>query len=226
MADTLQKGIHLYKNNKFRESLTVLLSLQPPENDVDALEIAYYTGLSYAQLQRYDDALLYLEQFVTSTDDEQRLEQCRLSLAIIYSITGRKRLAELEIKELVENGYDSCEVYCARAFINWEQGNIQDAIDDYEKALELNSDSPTALNGLGYVLACQDRDLTRALSLCKRAVDILPDSAACLDSLGWVYYKLGLNKEAKIYITRARSFNSHNKEIAEHYALVLEQESM
>jgi tetratricopeptide (TPR) repeat protein len=222
MADTLQEGIHLYINGKYREALTVLLSLDSPDDDEASLDIAYYIGLTYVRMKRYDDALIYLEQVVTTSTSEKRLAQCRLTLAVLYNFTGRENLAEHEINKLIENGDDSCGVYCTRAFMNWEQGKRQQAIDDYEKALNLNPESPTALNGLGYVLACQERDLTRALSLCKKAIDILPDSAACLDSLGWVYYMLGLDKEAKNYITRARSYNGQNKEIAEHYALVMQ----
>jgi len=222
MADTLQEGIRLYIQGKYREALTVLLSLDSPSDDEASLEIAYYIGLTYVRLKRYDDALIYLEQVVTTSKNEKRLEQCRLTLAVLYNFTGRKNLAEHEINELVENGNDSAGVYCTRAFMNWEQGNRQQAIDDYEKALSINPESPTALNGLGYVLACQERELTRALSLCKKAVDLVPNSAACLDSLGWVYYMLGLDKEAKNYITRAHSYDTNSKDIAEHYALVMQ----
>ncbi|OJF77597.1 MAG: hypothetical protein BKP49_01035 [Treponema sp. CETP13] len=221
MADTLQKGIQLYTRGKYPDALTVLLSLDLPEDDEEALEIAYYTGLSYVQMKRYNEALLYLEQVVTATTDEKRLEQCRLTLSIIYNMTGRDKLAEYEINELLENGNDSCAAYCARAFIEWEQGQSEKAVKDYETALKLDSESPTALNGLGYVLACLDRELTRALSLCKRAVDILPNSPACLDSLGWVYYMLGLDKEAQTYISRAYSYNKNSKEIYGHYIKIM-----
>ena len=40
--------------------------------------------------------------------------------------------------------------------------------------------------------------MTRALSLCKQAVENSPKSAACLDSLGYVYYKLGLYDDANL----------------------------
>ena len=70
-------------------------------------------------------------------------------------------------------------------------------LKNYEKSLKRDPDNVTSLNGLGYVLACQDKDLTKALSLCKKAVDSSPNSAACLDSLGWVYYKLGMIEDAK-----------------------------
>ena len=44
-----------------------------------------------------------------------------------------------------------------------------------------------------------------------------PDSPACLDSLGWVYYKMGLLGEAQTYIKRAKDRAQGNPEIEEHY---------
>ena len=35
------------------------------------MELAYYLGLCYSKLKRYDDALLYLEQVVTASYDKE-----------------------------------------------------------------------------------------------------------------------------------------------------------
>ena len=69
---------------------------------------------------------------------------------------------------------------------------------------------------MGYVLACENKDLTKALSYCKKAHDAEPNSAACLDSLAWVYFKLGLIKEAEKYINEAEKLDKSNSIIKEH----------
>ena len=74
---------------------------------------------------------------------------------------------------------------------------------------------------MGYVLACEDKDLTKALSFCKKAVKASPNSAACLDSLGWVYYKLGLYDDAKKYLEMAEAIDGNNEEIANHIKSVV-----
>lgn len=222
MAESIYDGITLYKERRYKEALALFLSL--PNNDsskIDTSEMAYYIGLTYARLERYDESLMYLEQVVTSDTSGKRVNQCRLSLAVIYSLTGRNRLADFELHKLLDSGYQTAEVYSALAYIQWEQSNPSDSVKYYEKALELNPNSTSALNGLGYVLACLGRDLTRALSLCKKAVDRVPDSPAFLDSLGWVYHKLGLQSEAKNYIKRARDKNPNSKEINNHYQEVI-----
>lgn len=203
----------------YKDALAVFLSISSEEN-VNNIDLAYYVGLSYARLKRYDEALLYLEQVVTAGQDSKRIYQCRMTLAVIYTKTDRPRLADYELQKLTESGYQTPEVLSALAYTSWVQGKQEESVELYERALDLSENSSTALNGLGYVLACLDRDLTRALSLCKKACDINPDNPAFLDSLGWVYYKLGLYKEAKTYIKRARDKDSRSPEIAEHFATI------
>ena len=219
MSDTYAEGIKLYKSRNYKDALAVFLSL-PEEEDVSNVDLAYYIGLSYARLNRYDEALLYLEQVVTAGTDIKRICQCRLTLAVIYNKTGRESLADFELQKLMESGYQTAEVFCTLAYTTWQQHKEKETILYYERALELKPDNPTALNGLGYVLACMEKDLTKALSYCKKALDSNPDSAAYLDSLGWVYYKLGLNKEALSYIKRAKEKNSVSPEIEEHYEAI------
>src|SRR5574344_2502466 len=212
MADnnSLQEGISLYSRGNYSSALTFFLSL-PQDSAADPIELAYYLGLCYSKLKRYDDAMLYWEQVVTAQGapegkkeneipDEQSVErvlQCRFLLAVIYCLSGRKKLADFELMKLLDTGYKPSSVYAALAYIAWEQGDGDKCNDYYGKALGEDANNPTALNGMGYVLACENRDLTKALSYCKRALDLAPDSAACLDTMGWIYFKMGIDSEAK-----------------------------
>ena len=211
----LKKGIELYNNKSYSDSLAFFLAL-PSSTEADKMEIAYYLGLCYTKLHKYDDALVYLESVVTSGGRLERVLQCRFLLAVIYAVSGRKRLADFELNKLLETGYMTASVYAAIAYVAWEQEDTDKCISYYETSLENDENNVTSLNGMGYVLACKDKDLTRALSLCKRAVSKAPDSAACLDSLGWVYYKLGLLKDSLKYLEQAEVLDKENDVIAEH----------
>lgn len=215
----LSKGIAHYKKGEYTDALAFFLAL-PADCGADKLDTAYYLGLCYSKLHKYDDALLYLEQVVTSGTHLERTLQCRFLLAVIYAISGRKRLADFELGKLMETGYMTPSVYAAIAFVAWEQNDTEKCLDYYEQSLKQDKHNITALNGLGYVLACQDKDLSRALTLCKQAVDYAPESAACLDSLGWVYYKLGLFDDARKYLYQAAELDKNNEIIAEHINLL------
>lgn len=215
----LSEGINLYNQKAYSDALSFFLSL-PFDCGADKIDIAYYLGLCYAKLEKYDDALLYLEQVVTSGAQLERVLQCRFLLAVIYAISGRKRLADFELNKLLETGYMTASVYAAIAYIAWEQSDTEKCLKYYESSLEQDPENITSLNGLGYVLASENKDLSKALTLCKHAVDCSPDSAACLDSLGFVYYKLGLYKDAKKYLEQAESLDKNNSIIADHIKLV------
>ncbi|MCI6322852.1 MAG: tetratricopeptide repeat protein [Treponema porcinum] len=219
-SNVLSQGIEFYNQKKYSDALTFFLTLSS-ETGADSLDVAYYLGLCYAKLSRYEDSLLYLEQVVTAGKDEERVLQCRLILAVIYSLSGRKRLAAFELNKLLEAEYKPASVYAALAFVAWEQSDTEKCLDYYEKSLDADPENVTALNGMGYVLACEDKDLTKALSFCKKAVKASPNSAACLDSLGWVYYKLGLYDDAKKYLEMAEAIDGNNEEIANHIKSVV-----
>lgn len=225
MADSLKDGIRLYRSGSYEDALAALLAL-PSLGAGNNLELAYYIGLCYARIERYDDALAYLEQVVTSDTDLARVYQCRMLLSVIYSMTGRTRLADFELRKLLDSGYESAQVFCSLGFVAFENDKADEAVEWYEKALAIEADNTTALNGLGFVLADAGRDLTKALTMCKKCVDLDPDNPAYLDSLGWVYYKLGLGTEAKTFTRRAREKAPNNQTIGSHMTEILSSGGM
>ena len=165
MADSnlIGEGINLYRQGNYTGALTYFLSL-PEDCGVSTVKLAYYLGLCYAKLGRYDDSLLYLEQVVTSSDmddseSSERILQCRYLLAVIYCLSGRKKLTDFELNKLLETGYKKASVYASMAYVAWEQGDSTGSKELYTRALDEDPQNPTALNGLGYVLACEGTDL-------------------------------------------------------------------
>jgi tetratricopeptide (TPR) repeat protein len=189
-------------------------------SETERAELAYYLGLCYTKLSRYDDALLYLEQVVTAGHDILRVYQCRMTLAYIYVITSRSKMAEFELKRLQHNGFESAQLYTTLAYAAWLQKNYKNAVDLYEKALDLDENNATAMNSLGYILADTDIDVMRGLRLCRKAVDKKPQSPAYLDSLGWAYFKSGELLEARTWLRRALELAPQEKEIREHLRIV------
>lgn len=219
MTDEMKNGITLYRDGQYADALLEFLE-QPAGETANNLELAYFIGLCYARLERYEDALVYLEQVVTADSDLVRVYQCRILLAVVYSLTGRTRLAGFELQKLLEAGYESVQVYCSLGFVSFENGDPEDAIQWYEKALEIDESNSTALNGLGFILADTGGDLTRSLTMCKKAVDADPDNPAYLDSLGWVYHKLGFAQESRTFTRRALDKASDNRIIQEHLDII------
>jgi Flp pilus assembly protein TadD len=136
-------------------------------------------------------------------------------------ITSRSKLAEFELSRLVKGGYESTQIYTTMAYAAWSQKQYQKAVDFYEKALDMDDNNTTALNGLGYILADSEINIRRGIKLCRKAVDKKPQNAAYLDSLGWAYFKNGEINEARIWLRRAFDISPHQKEIKRHMKIVV-----
>jgi tetratricopeptide (TPR) repeat protein len=222
---SFDEGLRFFKLSRWEIALAEFLKTDTDGfSDEENAELAYYMGLCYTKLERYDDALLYLEQVTTASPDPLRLYQCRMTLAYIYVITNRYKLAEFELGRLAGNGFESVQMYTTFAFAAWSQRQFQKAIDYYEKALELDENNTTALNGLGYILVDSDLDTVRGLRLCRKAVDKKPQNAAYLDSLGWAYYKNREITEARTWLRRAMELAPHHKDIRTHMKIVVAPE--
>ena len=74
-------------------------------------------------------------------------------------------------------------------------------------------DHGPANNGLGYTWANQGKNLERARVMIQKAVDLEPHNAAYLDSLGWVFYKLGQFDKAVTYLTKAMAAPEGNNPV-------------
>jgi tetratricopeptide (TPR) repeat protein len=184
-------------------------------------ELCYYLGLCYTQLEQFDEALLYLEQVVTTDLNILHIYQSRMILSYIYTKTGRFKLAEFELESLLDSGYESAQVYAAFGYVAYQSGRTDEALVHLNKALSLDPDNVNAMNSLGYILAEEEKDLERALVLCRRAVERRPENSAYLDSLGWVYFKLGRISEARATLRKALSGSGGNKAIAAHMRAAL-----
>ena len=84
---------------------------------------------------------------------------------------------------------------------------LAEAEIELRAAFELDPRHSHALNYLGYAMAESGENLTEALELIQRALGLDPWNGAYLDSLGWVYYRMGRYAEAREPLEQAaRSF--------------------
>ncbi len=221
MADRFLEGRQLFKFGKYRQALSELLKVS--DEPLEDPDLSYYIGLCYAKIEEWDNALLYLEQVVNFHDNILRIYQSRMILSYIYTITGRIKLAEFELNKLVEEGFESPQVYSNYSYIYFETGKVEKSIEFLYKAIDLDPDNSNVLNSLGYILADKSIDIPKAVDLCRKAVKNKPENPAYLDSLGWAFFRSGQNEEARHYLKRAFELSSGNKIISSHLRTVIDE---
>ncbi len=215
----MQEGVQLYKKGKYVEALESFLSTDLKQEEYP--EFSYNLGLCYARLKKYEEALLYLEQVVTSDLGFAQVYQARMLVGFIYAETQRLRLASFEFKKLLDEGYESAKVYAALAHVLFLEKKVDESINNLNLALKMEPGNPGALNSLGYVLAESNSKLNMAFTYCSRAIKQDPENPAYLDSLGWVLFKMGRPKDAVGLFRKALILAPGQPLIKEHLQKVL-----
>jgi tetratricopeptide (TPR) repeat protein len=98
---------------------------------------------------------------------------------------------------------DNVELLYGRAMVSEPLNRLSILEQDLRQVLDKDPDNAQALNALGYTLTDRTDRHQEALILIKKAVEISPEDPFYLDSLGWVYYRLGNLGVAERYLRQA-----------------------
>ena len=115
---------------------------------------------------------------------------------------------------------DDPDLLYARALIAEKLNMIDLHERDLRKLLLKDPKNAHALNALGYTLADRTNRYQEALGLIQQAIALKPDDPFIMDSLGWVYYRMGNNAEAIKILKHAIAIRS-DAEISAHLGEVL-----
>ena len=107
-------------------------------------------------------------------------------------------------------------------------GNLSESLFKYElsdsiftKIIEDDSTDASGLNNYAYSL-CErpNPNLEFALELSQKAIKLEPENAAFLDTIGWIYYRLGSYDLALNYIFKSAKLDQKSEIILNHLAEV------
>ncbi len=96
------------------------------------------------------------------------------------------------------------------------KGEWQRAVETMQRVLAKDSANAAAMNFIGYTLADHGGDLEEAERHVRKALESRPDSAAFLDSLGWVLFKKGDLEHAIDALVRATQEAPDEPTLLEH----------
>ena len=160
-----------------------------------------------------DAGLDYLDQFARS--HPQRGPELVAARAGLASSLGDTLRATRILDAGIAQYPDSLDLRMARVFAYERAGREDAAIRDLRQLLAERPGDATVQNALGYALADRDKNLDEAATLISASLAQMPDSAAVLDSMGWVLFRQGKAQEALPYLERAAKLGD-DPEIALH----------
>lgn len=212
----IQRVEFLRSNGKRAEALHNVRAARQrfPED----LRLLRQEAQTLAELNRTEEALALLRPRLKgeASDFEEYLF---ISNVLMYAGKGTEAVEAARKALSFASAEDPAQTTNALLMLSTAQeraGDMKGAEETLRQILAKDANNPTALNNLGYFLTERDQRLEEAREMIERAVRAEPQNASFLDSLGWVYYKLGKLKEAERYLSDAARRNPISATIQEH----------
>ncbi|MBO6585115.1 MAG: tetratricopeptide repeat protein [Gracilimonas sp.] len=173
--------------------------------------------------QRYEEAIEVGEKADESVPDDAFVQ---FFVGSAYMLNGQNQKAE----EWLENATRAPARRPFKSIVYSTLGDVRanlehhEASDEaYELALRYDPENDNAMNNYAYNLSVRGENLERAKELALKAIEVAPENAAYLDTVGWVYFKLGDYDRAKRFIDASIKTGSASAEVLEHMGDVEEQ---
>lgn len=192
-----------------RQQATVMAELGQVDEGVALIKSLIGKQQSPAQPAIYDDFTNYL--FISMIyGDAKRGKEAIEAANQAYRVAGsneRQQIAKLSLATAQQNS-----------------GDFRGAETTLREILAQSPGNPIAQNNLGYFLAERNEKLDEALTLIQKALQTEPDNPSYLDSLGWVYFKLGKLDLAEENLKKALKFDTSSATIHEHLGDVYQKQ--
>ena len=171
----------------------------------------------YVQTGRTDAAIALLEERLRQPEPRP---QIYYYLAVLHLGSSDERKALGVLDQGLDSYPDDADLLYEKALTLERLGEKASAREIMRRVIAADPDHAEALNFLAYGLADENRELDEALAMAERAVALKP-AGHILDTLGWVYYRLGRFAEARKAIEEARRLLPEDEVILEHLGDVL-----
>lgn len=166
--------------------------------------------------QRHEDVIELSQEVNERIPDDAYIQ---FFVGVAYMLTDRHDEARkwLENATLApsQRNFRSI-VYSTLGDVLTELDTWKEAVSAYENALRLDSANHNAMNNYAYYLSLRMERLDYAKELSLNAISFEPNNAAYLDTVGWVYFKIGDYDNAKKYIQASIDTGDASAEVYEH----------
>ena len=186
----------------------------------EALQFEAQTRLALLRAVQGDVAGARAQLHAIQPQGEQQRVQLVLSEDQVLRNARQFEESLQVLNTALEHMPDEPDLLYARALVAERLNKIDLHEADLRKVLARDPKNAHALNALGYTLADRTTRYEEAHSLIKQALELKPDDAFIMDSMGWVHYRMGNNAEAIKYLKRAFSIRN-DAEISAHLGEVL-----
>jgi tetratricopeptide (TPR) repeat protein len=170
----------------------------------------FYLSMVYGQQGNIEKAILEGEKssYILSNIWNPDIA---LYLGDLYGRAGMFQKAILQYQKLVDEKDYAFRSQYGLGIAYGAFGDSDKAEKHLLKALDLNDKDPMVNYALGKLYSQNDNKLKKALGFAKDALSMEPENPRFLYLVGWVYYRMGDNKDAFEFITKAADKDPENE---------------
>jgi len=201
-----------YEANKKEAALAHLRKIS--HGDVEFEDSIALRARILSELNRAPEAMVVLQKLIDKSD--RRQPQYYVLLAGLYVNSKETGAANEILTKGIELYPDNVSLLFAHGLLLEQEKKQDEAIASMEKVVALQPDHVEALNYLGYTWAENNVHLEKALEYIRKALSLKPDNGFILDSLGWVYFRMGELEKARVEMEHAIALESGDPNIYEH----------
>ncbi len=168
--------------------------------------------------KKLSEARQHLKQ-VRAEDDEQKVQITQADAHLLREAKSFQESYDV-LQRALEGKPDHLDLLYDLAMVAERLQKIDVLESSLRRVIQLKPDHAQAYNALGYTLADRNERLPEAKQYVEKALKLSPGDAFILDSLGWVHYRMGNNKEGLEFLQQAFA-QRPDPEIAAHLGEVL-----
>jgi len=201
----------LFDTKKYKDAIEYMSKASEKFPNDFAINLIY--GLSLSTENEHLKAKEALEKaFKLNPDDVTVLSALGYTLNQLKN--NKEALVHLNKALIIEP--KNIQVISVLAMIHESQKEYQISDSLYTSALKIDSSNVLIMNNFAYSLAERGIRLQEAFTMSKKAVDAEPKNSSYLDTFGWIYFRLGNYKKAKINIEEAVKVENKNATLLDH----------
>lgn len=223
----------LSKGKKDQDTVQYYLGQLSEAKKNDAEAIAYYRGvkggeyLVSAQIRiayllsksgQLSEARLELRQ-IEVANDQQRAQVALLEAQLLRDANQYAEAYQV-LQKASEKLPDNPDLLYSTAMLADKLGKPEVFEQLMRKVIKISPDYAQAYNALGFGLLERNERIPEAVTLVEKALQLAPDDASIMDSVGWGYYRSGKLDDSVKMLRRAYASNP-DPEIAAHLGEVL-----
>lgn len=206
-------AVLLFDNQRYEEVIEIITSAVEKFPDDFVLNIVL--GLSLSQQNEHERAAEPIKKAID-------LNPTDLTALHAYGFTlnqlDKQREAVTYLKKALDLDPENVQIMGTLGLIYDSLEDFAKSDSIYEAALKIDSTDALVLNNFAYSLSERDLQLERALDMAKKAIEQDPESSSYMDTIGWIYYKLGNYQLALNFIQKAVDKENDNATLIDHLA--------